>query len=252
MDENEIITPGMVQKAASLSAGEITDAQLAKINKYAMEPLTAEKVFVFKAVLCDNDIDRTYEQFTEKSLDNLRKLFVGKTVIKDHRRAADSQIARIFDTELVRSDTKQVGDQPYTQLVAHCYMVKTASNADLIEEIKGGIRKEGSVGCSVGKVVCSICGADNRKAYCQHWHGKKYDGKTCHFLLDDANDAYEFSLVAVPAQKAAGITKSYTGKLMAEPEEIKDQPQETPADDTTKTMLLRARLMALRARAKEE
>ena len=32
-----------LQKAASLSAGEITDAQLAKINKYAMEPLTAEK-----------------------------------------------------------------------------------------------------------------------------------------------------------------------------------------------------------------
>ena len=251
MDENEIAIPGMVQKSATLSAGEITDAQLKKINRYAMEPLTADKVFVFKAVLCDNAIDRTYEQFTEKSLDNLRKLFVGKTVIKDHRRAADSQIARIFDTELVKSDTKLVGDQPYTQLVAHCYMVKTSGNADLIEEIKGGIRKEGSVGCSVGKVVCSICGADNRKAYCQHWHGKKYNGKTCHFLLDDANDAYEFSLVAVPAQKAAGITKSYTGKLMAEPEEITDQPQETPADDT-RTMQLRARLMALRANVKED
>jgi hypothetical protein len=32
--------------------------------------------------------------------------------------------------------------------------------------------------------------------------------KTCHVILDDVTDAYEFSLVAVPAQPRAGVTKA--------------------------------------------
>lgn len=94
-------------------------------------------------------------------------------------------------------------------------MVKTASNADLITEIKAGIKKEGSVGCSITGAICSICGTDNTKSYCRHWPGKSYDKESgkeiCTFTLTGASDAYEFSLVAVPAQRAAGVSKSYMG-----------------------------------------
>ena len=247
MKDNKI--PGLVQKSASLSAGEVTDRQLAKINKYTLEPLTAEQVFAFKAVLCDNKVDRDFERFSEKALDDLRKMFIGRTVIKDHRPSADSQIARIYDTELVKGELLPNGE-PYTQLIAHCYMVRTAGNADLITEIVGGIRKEGSISCSVSKCICSECGADNRKAYCQHYKGRKYSkGEPCYFTLDGAKDAYEFSLVAVPAQKAAGVSKSYTGVTVYE----SDQPQEPPADDTTeKELRQRIRMMALRARTQKE
>lgn len=251
--------PGMVQKAAQLSAHELTDAELAAINKHTLEPLKAEDVFTFKAVLCDNELDRQFERFSLKTLQDLQKLFLGKTVIKNHRWNMEGQVARIYATELVQSTkTIKAGGELYTQLVAKIYMVKTASNADLIAEIKAGIKKEGSVGCAVSSAVCSICGADNSKTYCPHWPGKAYDkdggSQVCTFLLDGARDAYEFSLVAVPAQKAAGVSKSYTGKTVseAEPEEA-PAPQATPSateadTEREKALALRARICAARTR----
>ena len=127
--------PGVIHKAATLDRQEVTEAELKAINKHTQEPLTAEEVFTFKAVLCDNEVDRTHERFTLKALQDLQKLFVGKTVIKDHVRRADNQVARIYSTELVQTGKTTKTGEPYTQLVAHCYMVKTASNADLIAEI---------------------------------------------------------------------------------------------------------------------
>lgn len=248
----ENVAPGIIHKAASLSAHEVTDAELKEINKYALAPLTAEEVFTFKAVLCDNEVDRTFEQFTQKALQDLQKLFLGKTVIKDHAHMADNQVARIYKTELVQGSKTLKSGEIYTQLVAHCYMVKTASNADLITEIKGGIKKEGSVGCSITGSICSICGTDNTKSYCRHWPGRSYDkeagAETCIFKLTGAKDAYEFSLVAVPAQRAAGVSKSYTGKTVYETEA---EPEETPKDDQAdlvKLLATRARLSAQKAK----
>lgn len=254
----ELDTPGMIRKAASLSAHEVTEAELKAINKYALEPLQAEEVFTFKAVLCDNDVDRTFERFTLKALQDLQKLFLGKTVIKDHMHSADNQVARIYATELVQGTKTLKSGELYTQLVAHCYMVKTAGNADLIAEIKGGIKKEGSVGCSISGAICSICGTDNTKSYCRHYRGRSYDkeggAEVCTFTLTGAKDAYEFSLVAVPAQRQAGVSKSYTGETVYETPEAPESEGSTQADDDTKsnekaaTLALRARLAAVRAK----
>ena len=244
---------GMMQKAASLSRQEVTDEELKLINKLAVEPLTAEEVFTFKAVLCDNELDRAFDRFTIKALQDMQKLYLGKTVIKDHFRSTDGQVARIYKTELVQGDKTTKSGEIYTQLVAHCYMVRTASNADLIAEIKGGIKKEGSVGFAPSSSICSICGTDNTKSYCRHWPGKSYEkegGQTlCTFTLAGVKDAYEFSLVAVPAQRAAGISKSYTGETVFE----KDQP-DTPTEpkeaeaDKIKELQLRTRLAEAKAK----
>lgn len=251
-------SPGMIEKAAHLEPHEVTEAELKAINKYALEPLTADQVFTFKAVLCDNELDRTYERFNLKALQDLKKLFLGKTVIKDHRRSADNQVARIYSTELVQSEKATQSGELYTQLVAHCYMVKTAGNADLIAEIKGGIKKEGSVGCAVTSSICSICGTDNAKTYCPHWPGRSYGkeggNQVCTFTLSGARDAYEFSLVAVPAQKAAGVSKSYTGETVYEGKEAPEAPEakatETNPENSEKAaqLTLRARLAAIRAK----
>lgn len=240
--------PGMITKAAQLESQEVTEAELRAINKYALSPLTAEEVFTFKAVLCDNEIDRDSERFTVKALEDLKKLFLGKTVIKDHSWRADGQVARIYATELVQSEKVTKSGELYTQLVAHCYMVKTSSNADLIAEIKGGIKKEGSVGFRASSAICSICGTDNVKSYCRHWPGKSYEkeggAQTCIFTLAGASDAYEFSLVAVPAQKAAGVSKSYTGETVEAPaNEPEPEPTATKKSEEDET-LLRARLMS--------
>ena len=211
---------GVIRKAAKLEAQDVTDEEMKLINKHTLEPLEASEVFTFAAILCDNELDRQYEQFSTKALRDLQKLFVGKTVIKDHYASADNQVARIYATELVDTGKTLANGEPYIQLKAHIYMVKTESNKDLITEIKAGIKKEGSVGCRVSSSICSICGTDNAKSYCRHWPGKSYDkegGSTvCTFKLDGAKDAYEFSLVAVPAQRKAGVSKSYMGETVYE------------------------------------
>ena len=247
----ESVIPGMIQKAASLSSQEVTDDELKAINKYTMTPLTAEEVFTFKAVLCDNEVDRVFDQFTQKALQDMQKLFLGKTVIKDHYRSTDGQVARIYATELVQGAKTMKSGELYTQLVAHCYMVRTSSNADLIAEIKGGIKKEGSVGFAPASAICSICGTDNVKSYCRHWPGKSYDKEggqeVCTFKLTGVKDAYEFSLVAVPAQRAAGVSKSYTGNTLEEKDwhEPEAEPETEPAPDTQeKELTLRAKLSA--------
>lgn len=243
--------PGMIEKATHLESQEVTEAELRAINKFTQKPLTADQVFTFKAVLCDNELDRTYERFSLKALQDLKKLFLGKTVIKDHRRTADNQVARIYSTELVQSEKATQGGELYVQLVARCYMVRTASNADLITEIEAGIKKEGSVGCAVTGSICSICGTDNTKTYCPHWPGRKYakdnGEQVCTFTLNGARDAYEFSLVAVPAQRAAGVSKSYTGETV---HEAPSAPETAPAEaaDKGKADAEKAATLALRAR----
>lgn len=249
--------PGVIEKAANLAPQEVTEEELKAINKHALEPLTADQVFTFKAVLCDNELDRHHERFNLKALQDFKKLFEGKPVIKDHARKADNQVARIYRTELVQSTKALACGELYTQLVAHCYMVKTAGNADLIAEIKGGIKKEGSVGCAVQSSICSICGTDNAKTYCPHWPGRSYakegGNQVCTFTLSGGRDAYEFSLVPVPAQRAAGVSKSYTGETVYEAaaDDVADETEhpENNTDDSekAKALALRARAAAIRA-----
>ena len=242
---------GMTQKAARLSAREVTEADLRAINKYALEPLKAEDVFTFKLALCDNEVDRDYEWFSMKALAGLKKLFLGKTGIKDHSWSADNQVARIYATEVVVHNEKATkAGETYAQLVAYCYMVKTASNADLIAEIKGGIKKEVSVGCAMGRATCTICG----KGYgmCGHRKGQSYhkDGtgkELCTAILDDPVDAYEFSFVAVPAQRNAGASKNSTGNPAQEPKDGQE-PAEPKAKENNPAESEKAAELALRAR----
>lgn len=236
---------GLIYKAAQLEAQEVTEAELREINKLTLEPLAAEDVFTFSAILCDNEVDRQFEHFTDKALKDMKKLFVGRPVIKDHQARADNQVARIYATELVDTGKTLANGEPYRQLKAHIYMVRTESNKDLIAEIKAGIKKEGSVGCRVASCLCSVCGTDNAKQYCPHWPGQSYmkDGApvVCTFKLDGVKDAYEFSLVAVPAQRAAGVSKSYTGETVFAPAE-EPVVDDVAEKDRERGLRLRARL----------
>lgn len=218
----------LIQKSGAVESQELTDEELAKINKFALKDLSKEDVYTFKLRVCDNEIDRDYEVFPLSTLEKLKDLFIGKTIIKDHSSRADNQVARIYDTELVTESGRTKTAEPYTSLIAHCYMVKTESNKDLITEIDAGIKKEVSVGCAIGEVVCSICGTDNRKRWCEHWNGQEHEGKTCYFELKSPIDAYEVSFVAVPAQPKAGTTKNYG------PKEEKDAKVEVENVETDK------------------
>lgn len=185
------------------------DAQdLAEINRLAKTPLAPEQVYTFSVRLCDNEVDRDLERFDPDALEELGQLFLGKSGVFDHQWSAQGQTARIYRTEVIRepSVTTEAGDE-YRWLKGWAYLLRTEKNAELIAEIEGGIKKEVSVGCSAAKRSCSICGKD--AGLCEHERGKYYGGKLCYAVLSDITDAYEWSFVAVPAQRAAGVVKRF-------------------------------------------
>jgi hypothetical protein len=187
------------------------EEELDLINKHTRTPLSADDVYTFTVTLCDNEIDRDFECFSLKSLEKLKELFVGKTGITDHSMLSKDQTARIFRCYIETDSSKTTSrGEAYTALKARAYTLKNDSNKDLIASIDGGIRKEVSIGCSVSKVICSICGKNMRAHACEHIKGKTYKGKVCHAILEEPTDAYEWSFVAVPAQRNAGVTKAFT------------------------------------------
>ncbi len=183
--------------------------ELEQINRLTRREFQEEELYCFRVVLCDNEVDREWEQFDEQTLEELAGLFVGKTGICDHEAVSRNQQARIYEARVEREEgrTNLLG-QPYCALVAKAYMVRTERNRDLILEIEAGIKKEVSVGCSVQGGRCSICGRERGQHGCEHIPGEVYDGKLCCTVLHGAADAYEWSFVAVPAQRSAGVIKS--------------------------------------------
>lgn len=186
---------------------------MALINRFARRPMNPDEVFTFSLVLCDNEVDRDFERFDTAALQELACLFTGKTGLFNHSMDAKDQIARIYKARVITySERLNSLGEAYACVSAAAYMPKTAKNADLMAEIDAGIKKEVSVGCAVGRLYCSVCGADRKKGNCSHTKGKTYDGKLCHTVLGEPLDAYEWSFVAVPAQREAGVVKKFKNK----------------------------------------
>ena len=171
------------------SSGVPTQAQLDAINAQAKGKLTQEQVYVFSLRLCDDQIDRDGERFATEALPVLAKLFIGKTGIVDHRWSAESQVARIFETQVVCEDG-------VSYIKAWAYIRRGGNAEEVIADIEAGIKKEVSVGCA------SEYGSGG------HEKGNHYDGQLCCVILKEPMDAYEFSFVAVPAQRDAGVLKA--------------------------------------------
>jgi hypothetical protein len=189
-----------IKKETEVGVGGMpTAGQLEAINAQAKGKLTAEQVYVFSLRLCDDQVDRDGERFDTAALPELAKLFIGKTGIVDHKWSSDAQVARIFSTEVVREDN-------VSYIKAWAYIRRGGHADEVIADIEAGIKKEISVGCAMGRAVCSVCGGEY--GTCGHVKGESYDGAVCCAILKEPMDAYEFSFVAVPAQRDAGVLKA--------------------------------------------
>jgi hypothetical protein len=188
----------------------VCQEDLDAINTFTKRSLTADDVFTFSVLLCDNEVDRDFERFTVDTLYDLEKLFLGKTGIFDHHWSATEQVARIYRTEVVVDNSrKTVCGEDYTYLKGYAYMLRVEENKGLIADIEGGIKREVSVGCAVRLAKCSICGEEIGSMKCGHVRGRTYDGRLCFAELCAPSDAYEWSFVAVPAQINAGVMKRF-------------------------------------------
>lgn len=186
--------------------GEFGLEDLTAINRYTRRELTAAEVYAFPLVLCDNEIDRDREAFTKAALEQLAGLFLGKTGLFDHQHTTLHQTARIYATQVVEHPDRVTRcGEVYCTLNAKAYLVRCPETEGLILSIDGGIRKEVSVSCQMGKKTCSICGKE--AGSCSHQPGQEYGGRICCTRLEHPADAYEWSFVAVPAQREAGVTK---------------------------------------------
>ena len=189
------------------------------INSLAKKELSPEEVYTFSVRLCDNEIDRDFERFDRKALEDLARLFVGRSGIFDHNWSAKGQTARLYRAEVVEEGGITSCGDPVCYIKGSAYMLRNDKNSDLIDEIEAGIKREVSIGCSVGKRVCSICGKEN----CSHQPGKLYGDKLCYMTLSQPTDAYEWSFVAVPAQRKAGVIKAYPGRSLRKA--LENEPQ---------------------------
>ena len=179
-------------------SGMATAVQMEAINAQTKGKLTAQQVYVFSLRLCDDQVDRDMERFDTAALPALAKLFIGKTGILDHKWSAENQVARIFETQVVK-------EEDVSYIKAWAYIRRGGANDEIIADIEAGIKKEVSVGCAMGMAVCSVCGGEY--GTCGHCKGEYYDGQLCCAVLKEPMDAYEFSFVAVPAQREAGVLK---------------------------------------------
>lgn len=185
-------------------------ADMEKINSMTLRTYGADEVFAFTVKLCDNEIDRDFQRFGTDALPRLAELFRGVTGIEDHAPESGRQRSRIYDTEVVTDESRiTTCGEPYSYVSAKCYAPRTRENGEFIASLESGMRREVSVGCSVRTVRCSVCGRNRLTEDCGHIRGSEYDGQLCHDILCDPADAYEWSFVAIPAQKSAGVIKSH-------------------------------------------
>ena len=218
-----------VKKEVSAAGVGVPDAgQLEKINALAKGKLTAEQVYVFSVLLCDDQVDRDFERFDTAALPELAKLFVGKSGIVDHRWSAEGQLARIFDTEILE-------EKGVTGIKAWAYIRRGGAGDEWIADIEAGIKKEVSVGCAMGRSVCSVCGGEYGS--CGHRKGEYYEGELCCAVLKEPVDAYEFSFVAVPAQREAGVLKGMGRKAC-----LKELADEFGAQEEYRNLFKQAQL----------
>lgn len=206
MDKKEIKT-----KSFEVAPVDNIKKDLELVNQHTVKPLTADEVYMFKVVLCDNDIDRVNDKMADDFLVEYAQASKGLTGLKDHDWESDNQLARLYDTEVVTDDSTltKLGE-PRKYVLGKAYTL--TKYQDYIDKINAGLLKESSVSFNSVGDTCSICGAVTTKgkddiAICPNGHvmGKEYDGKLCYNSINKLKDSYEWSLVAVPCQRNSGI-----------------------------------------------
>lgn len=227
------------QKSLALhikSAGDPSAAQLAAIHGYTLKDLPADKLYVRTFIIAHNAIDRDKETFDEALLSDFARTLPGKGLHVKHPTGwqGDGGPAkgRWFGAELQRMGLDEArallrepklqwppGVQTAVLLMADAYLVRHNGNADMLEEIDGGVVGDVSVGFTA-KDYERVVDDDGHELNVYRWLGP--------------GEALEASLVWLGAQPGARAIKQATTR---EPENDVDTEQKLAAANTKATDL---------------
>lgn len=141
----------------AFKGAEISDDQMAKINKYALETLQADQVHVRKFLLAHNMIDRDNERFPEGLLDDFAKTLPGKSFLFGHSRNSpgkglwfEAEMKEISPAEFQELTGEEArlpeGVKTVNALMASAYLMKIPANEETLANIDGGVYRHVSIG----------------------------------------------------------------------------------------------------------
>lgn len=218
-----------------------TDDDLALINEYALEPLSAEQVYVRRMNLCNDQWDRAFERFSPGVLANLGKSLPGRAVLVGHNYDS-APVARFYRSEVVRD-----AETGWRWLQAYWYTPRTQATEELRSLVDSGVWSYVSVGFYWDWLQCDLCGENYLGGVCPHLAGELYPASEA--MSDDVMaaddgmvygtvtyrgkaDAVEGSIVYLGCQYDAAIVKA---KSAGEPTEAKrlllKEPAASDGDD---------------------
>ncbi|PFP29400.1 hypothetical protein COJ96_10880 [Bacillus sp. AFS073361] len=176
-------------------------AVLEKINRHTLEPLKKEDVFTFSGV-CSNDRLDSYMTKMDPvtTLKNYYEDLIRGVPLMDGHDIRKSPYGRSFDAEYqtsteTGSDTNAVRGHWY---IIPGITVNGVPTNDEIRSIRGGIKKDMSVGFTDERYRCSSCGKDLFDWECPHMPG-----------LEDENGRMTFAWVV--DARLREVSTVYTG-----------------------------------------
>jgi len=150
--------------------GVAAETALAQINKLAPEPVAAEDVYIGRAHLANDQVDRSHERFTPAVLERFAQTIVGKSVLPGHDKT-QIPLGRWFGAQVEKQS-----DGTH-HLVADFYL---DAGSDIARRVKTGIAKDVSIGFYADKRLCGLCEKDydaGGKDACSHIAGRDYNGQ---------------------------------------------------------------------------
>lgn len=177
----------------------LTDSDLARINRYALQPLSAAEVHTRCMRLCSDQLSAAdWGRFSRTALERIAALLPGEAVLCGHDKTT-LPIGRFYRAETIERMRNGV---PVTWVRAWFYWLRHTDGAtDLARRIDGGIYREVSVSWRFRAAECSICHGNIRT--CGHTPGRLYDNRRCTFRVDDVVDVLEGSIVYRAADRNA-------------------------------------------------
>lgn len=188
----------------AVSGADVTPEMLAKINSYALSPLTAEQVYVRKFLMAHCCIDRDNECFPPEMLDQFAATMPGKSMLEGHdRRSRPCGKWFAASTEEMTPDQFKAltGIEPrLPEGATSCkvlwswgYMLKTPGNDELISAVDGGVCSH----CSIGFAAADLTAVR-----------KEPNGPALYWEYCCPGEALEGSLVWLGAQPGATAQKN--------------------------------------------